>query len=208
MLDSTDRLDCGCSVAQRTYLYVGKNVLLRSRIQQHVFGKRHEDPSPWLTKYQEEHGHDVYYEAWYQPKHRIATIENWLIGKFSPLHNRQQTSEGFWDPSSWIWEPPFVHGNASDVTVGRTALEMNATKRSWLKNTSGVYAFYVDPGNDLLAAHEVIMSMPGLRKIRGDYPLPKSLLERARSARTSKRFLSSYPSFKMPIWIQDEVNGS
>src|SRR3990167_5218630 len=138
MLDSNGRLDCGCCVAERTYLYIGKNVLVRSRIQQHIFGKGDRPPSPWLAEYQEEHGHNVYYEAWYQPKHKIATVENWLIGKFSPVYNIQQRSNGFLDPGAWTWEFPFIYGDAADVTIGRTAVEMNAAKRSWLKNTSGV----------------------------------------------------------------------
>lgn len=203
MLDVTDRLACGCCVTQRTYLYAGKNVLVRSRIQQHVFGKGNQPPSPWISDYQEEHGHNVYYEAWYQPKHKIGSIENWLIGALSPIYNCQQRSNGFFDPTSWTWEPPFVHGNAADVIIGRTAIEMNAAKLSWLKNTSGVYAFYVDPGNDLLAAHEAVMSLPNLRDISSQHSLPPALLGRARSGRLAKRILSSYPAFKVPIWIEE-----
>lgn len=201
MLDQNDRLECGCSVTARTYLYVGKNVLVRSRIQQHVFGKKG-PPSPWLIKYQDDHGHNVYYEAWYYPKHQMETIETWLIGMLSPLYNSQQRSAGFFKKDAWVWEPPFVHGNACDVTVGRPGKNGEAA-RSWLKNTSGVYAFYVDPGNDMLAAHQATMSMPGLRNWLGKKSLPAALLERSRRARISKRLISSRPEFMQPIWIEE-----
>lgn len=203
MINHLGRLECGCPVSQRTYLYVGKHVLLRSRLQQHVFGKRHQIPSSWLTNYQEDHRHNVYYEAWYLPKHKIGTVENWMIGKFSPTYNRQQTSAGFWDPNSWVWEPPFVYGNASDITVGRTAAEMKIANGSWLKNTSGVYAFFVDPGSDILAAHEATMSLPGLRNV--DWKLPPALIERVQSERLAKKALNSYPFPKRPVWIDEPI---
>lgn len=146
----TDRLsDCDCSLERKTFVYVGRALRLRNRVQRHVFATVTTRPSPWVQEFLDEpHGHQLLCMIWYVPKEELGVAEASLIDVLKPVRNSKDRGFG----STRLWMPRLPD---AIVDIAQLQPDPKYRKRSAAnspaRNESAVYAWFVDPGLELVA---------------------------------------------------------
>lgn len=162
----TDRLcACDCSLERKTFVYVGRAVKFRNRTQRHLFPTVTTRPSAWVQEFlNEPHEHQLLCMAWYVPKEELGVAEATLIDLLKPIRNAKD--RGFGSPRLWTLRLPDVI-----VDIGQFEPEhrKGSAANSSAKNESAVYAWFVDPGLELVAM------MDGLEELWESSPNKEAL---------------------------------
>lgn len=151
-------VDCKCPTGHPLFLYVGKAVKLRNRLQVHAFGSRANLPSPWIEEFQDNpHSHFVYVCAWYVPKNDLATAEATLIDLLKPIRNKRDFN---CTPSTpWTFRMPDVVDIEMETIIPDLKHKRYVARNSPVRHEPAVYAWYVDPGLELLAGEVLLRPM-------------------------------------------------
>lgn len=146
-------LDCRCRTDRRTFLYVGRAIRLRNRLQRHAFGSVTASPSPWINAFQQDpHLHEVQCMVWYVEPPLLSVAEALLIDLLRPTHNIRD--KGFGATGLWALRP-------EDAVIGVEEIEpvrgrnKGIAAHSNARNESAVYAWFIDPGMDLAAILDI-----------------------------------------------------
>lgn len=139
-------MPCGCDPTKRTFINVGKAVVLRNRLQRHV------DASRWIAEFMDEpHGHELTIWAWYMPKRDLLIAEATLIDFLKPIRNYRDI--GFGRPDVWPPRSPDISGGIEHIAQIRN---WHRERVTYFRNEPAVYAWSIDPGGDLLAMYELV----------------------------------------------------
>lgn len=176
-------LGCNCPTDRRLFLNVGRAVQLRGRLQCHAFGRSSHDPSPWIEEFSSEpHDHLVMVSVWYVPKHELGVAETWLIDNLKPIKNKRD--RGYSIQSQWNYRLPDVDGITIDNFEPDPSHKRYVARNSDLRHEPGVYAWWVDAGAELLAAHSIVKAIfPHKTHTEGEKTLRSKMAERLRSYR-------------------------
>jgi hypothetical protein len=148
-------LGCDCATDRRIYLYVGRAVQLRNRLQVHAFGNRFHDPSPWIEEFlSDPHNHQVYASAWYMPKNELLVAEASLIDLLKPIRNKKDM--GYSPANPWSYRLPDADGIEIESLEPDRRHTRNIARNSPVRHEPAAYAWWVDPGADLHAAYTLL----------------------------------------------------
>lgn len=199
MIDS-----CVCPTAYPLFLYVGRAVKLRNRLQRHAFGSVTTHVSRWIEEFQE-HGHLVYACAWYVPKNELGIAEATLLDLLHPVRNYRDFN---CTPSiPWTFRMPDV------MEIDLEMLEPDKKHRRYIAQNSpvrhepAVYAWYVDHGMELLAAETLLGHIFPLKRPFTEVQrvFRKRLAERLRNLRRGLFIPPEKPSIPFSITSSDEI---
>src|SRR5262245_24720333 len=141
-------LGCGCPTDRRLYLYVGRAVQLRNRLQVHAFGSSVHPPSPWIEEFDTDpHNHQVFVSAWYVPKSELLVAEAGLIEYLKPIRNKKDM--GYSPSFPWPYRLPDVDGIEIEALEPDRHHTRNIARNSHVRHEPAVYAWWVDHGADL-----------------------------------------------------------
>lgn len=134
---------CGCRLDGPIFLYVGKAVKLKNRLQSYGFTRRFGwKPPGWTYEFQDKpHEHLLQVAIWYVERPLIAVAEGTLISALRPLKNVRDR-QGFGD--LWPIREPDLFATLEDVEP-----RSKEPDRIRVEDRPGVYAWYVDPGEQL-----------------------------------------------------------
>lgn len=136
--------ECGCRLDGAIYLYVGKAVKLRNRLMGYEGGRRISRPPSWVSRFTgRPHYHILSAAVWYEDRPLIAAAEGTLIDTLKPLMNVKDR-QGF--GGLWQIRKPDLVVNLEEVARGLRRSEVDV----WVEGWPGVYAWFVDPGDELL----------------------------------------------------------
>lgn len=156
---------CGCDYTRRTFLYVGRAVALRNRLQGEMFRRVSSVPFEWINELMDDpHNHQVFFSVWHMPKNRLLISEATLIDFLNPIKNRKD--RGFGCPDLWQIRPPDIDCASFediDPACGGDAWGKPAAKAacaaSPVKNDPGVYAWWIDPGGEAAVMYDALGAM-------------------------------------------------
>lgn len=148
--------DCDCPTSGLIFIKVGKATKLRNRLQSQAFGSVTVRPYPWFNKLMDfPHYHLIFVAAWYMSKSLISAAEAILIDRFNPTENIRD--RGFSNPKLWTYRQPDVECASLASLESRWKGKKDPEDASpYIRNESGVYAWYIDPGAGLEAAHQFL----------------------------------------------------
>ena len=136
-------LPCHCLTLKPTFLYAGRAVNLRNRLQVHTYGSLGSHPSPWIDKYTEDpHNHVILISVWYEDRRMLGVAEPTLIEAYQPIYNRK-LREGFGFPEVWALRPPDQTTDVDELCPKRRLGPED------VKNRPGIYLWWIDPGDEL-----------------------------------------------------------
>jgi hypothetical protein len=190
-------LDCDCPLDRRLYLYVGRAVMLRGRLQVHAFGSLACPASPWIQEFIDDpHCHQVFASAWYVPKNELYFAETTLIDALQPIKNKRD--RGIGRPDLWPFRLPDTDGIDIESLEPDKKHTRYIARNSPVRHEPAVYAWWVDPGADLWAAHTILkrMNLYETNKNKNDVKaLRNAIAVRLKTARKTKQdFLKSLTS--------------
>lgn len=146
-------MSCECRTDKRTFLNIGKAVMVRNRLQWHLKN------SAWAWNFMDHpHNHLIQISVWYLPKEHISVAEKVLIDLLEPTQNKYD--RGYGDRS--LWEPrlPDLDGFLiEDIEPDTTSAGKIRAAASPIKNTPGVYAWWFDLGAQAAAVEELLPSI-------------------------------------------------
>ncbi len=134
--------NCDCP-PEAQFIYVGRAVMLRNRLQVHTFGNRHHTPSPWIDEFQDNpHNHMIWISAWYVPKNELLIAEATLIDLLKPVRNCKDF--GYTPPHAWQFRLPDVDPiNPCDLEPDPRHRPISV--RPDVRNEPAIYAWVYDP---------------------------------------------------------------
>ncbi len=132
---------CDCNLDGPTFLYAGKAIKMRNRLQRHVFASTSRRTSPWVDEYlYDPHSHVLSAAVWYLPYEKTPMAEAALLRDYKPKFNRQR---GIVAGSKSLGKP--------DVIVMTEEIEPSYKKlgKEQVQNRPGVYIWFVDRKSEL-----------------------------------------------------------
>lgn len=175
-------LTCGCPTDRRLYLYVGRAVKLRARLQVHAFGGSFNPRSPWISEFMDDpHVHQVFASAWYVPKNELLIAEAALIDLLRPIKNKRDM--GYSTAYPWTYRLPDVDGIDVEILEPDRRHRRNFARNSPVRHEPAVYAWCVDPGSDLHAGYSLLKNFTKRPFSDQELSLRRKIAERLRVAR-------------------------
>lgn len=147
-------MNCGCPVDRKVVIYVGRAVLLRSRLQVHFYGNRSRDPAKWFEEFHSgPHNHIVFASAWFVERGQLQVAEAVLIDELRPIRNK--AGFGFANPKAWIFRSPDIPCIDPVDIEPHPRRPRNIGCDSGVPNVPAVYAWWIDHGNEDRALHSL-----------------------------------------------------